>query len=75
MLRKIRQAKTRARKSLRTPVTRLEIAGPDECRQALEPVLPDVLMAGAVVDGACTSLAGDAPEGERFEVRAELDES
>jgi valyl-tRNA synthetase len=75
VLRKIRQAKTRARKSLRTPVTRLEIAGPDECRQALEPVLPDVLMAGAVVDGACTSLAGDAPEGERFEVRAELDES
>jgi valyl-tRNA synthetase len=75
VLRKIRQAKTRARKSLRTSVTRLEIAGSDECRQALEPVLGDLLMAGAVVDGACTSLPGDAPEGERFVVRVELDES
>jgi valyl-tRNA synthetase len=72
VLRKIRQAKTRAQKGLRTPVTRLEIAGAEDLRVALEPVLDDVLQAGAVADGACTTRDGDAPEGERFEVRAEL---
>lgn len=74
VLRKIRQAKTRAQKGLRTPVARLEIAGSDACQQALEPVLTDVLLAGAVVDGGCTRSSGDAPEGERFRVHAELAE-
>jgi len=74
VLRKIRQAKTRAQKSLRTPVGRLEIRGDRACQEALAPVLEDVLLAGAVAEGACSTDEGAPEEGERFAVAVELAE-
>ncbi|MFQ5515601.1 MAG: valine--tRNA ligase, partial [Myxococcota bacterium] len=72
VLRKIRAAKTRARKSLRWPVARLEIRGPGEHRAALLPVLDDVLRAGHVSRNGHRLDDGAAPEGERFDVDIEL---
>ena len=72
MLRKIRTAKTQAHKSLRWEVERLEIRGPEIQRRALEPVLPDVLRAGSVRDGAEQILEGSAPETDRFSVGVTL---
>jgi valyl-tRNA synthetase len=68
----IRGSKTTAQKSLRWPVARLVIAGPERYRRALEPVLEDVLRAGNV-DAAGLALAGgEAPEGHRFAIVVEL---
>jgi len=71
----IRGAKTMAQKSLRWPVARLEITGPEENRQALALVLDDVLRAGNVVEGGISVVDGAAPEGQRFEIVVELADS
>ncbi len=72
VLRKIRATKTQAKKSLRWPVTRLEIVGPEAEQAALLPVLPDVLHAGNVNEGAHRLAEGPSPDGERFRVQVEL---
>jgi hypothetical protein len=53
-------------------VTRLEVRGPSEARRALEAVLPDVLRAGAVEEGALRLEEGAAPEGQRLGVEVAL---
>ncbi|MCP4897004.1 MAG: valine--tRNA ligase [bacterium] len=68
VLGKIRGAKTTAQKSLRWPVKRLEISGPERQREALNPVLDDVLRAGNVAADVVTIQDGESPEGERFKV-------
>ena len=71
---KIRGAKTLAQKSLRWPVASLEIVGPETGREALAPVMDDILRAGNVVDGGLVLADGDAPEGERFAITVTLGE-
>jgi valyl-tRNA synthetase len=68
----IRGAKTVAQKSLRWPVARLEINGPEQHRHALAPVLEDVLRAGNVDAEGVTMGDGPSPEGQRFAVDVEL---
>ena len=75
VLRKIRATKTRAKKSLRWPVARIEVGGEPRLRASLEPVLLDILLAGNADPDACTLGDGPAPEGERFVVTATLAES
>jgi valyl-tRNA synthetase len=70
----IRGAKTLAQKSLRWPVATLEIVGPEAGRNALAPVVDDILRAGNVVDGGLSLADGDAPEGERFAITVTLGE-
>jgi valyl-tRNA synthetase len=72
VLRKIRSTKTRAKKSLRWPVARLEVRGSESERASLEPVLRDILLAGNAAADAWELSEGPAPEGERFAVTAEL---
>ena len=72
VLGKIRGAKTREKKNLRWPVTRLRVWGPSEARRALEAVLPDVLRAGAVEEGALELVDGAVAEGERLGVEVAL---
>jgi len=69
----IRGFKTTAQKSLRWPVARLEISGSEAQRQALAPVLDDVVRTGNVVEVEVTD--GDPLEGQRFAISAELAES
>ena len=71
----IRGTKTKAQKSLRWPVQRLVVQGPEPHRQALAPVLEDVLRAGNVADGAATVVEGAALQGQRFTITVELAES
>jgi valyl-tRNA synthetase len=71
----VRGAKTKAQKSLRWPVAKLEIAGPESSRKALEAVLPDVLAAGNVDPAVVQVVDGPEPEGTRFVVTVELAES
>jgi valyl-tRNA synthetase len=71
---KIRGTKTLAQKSLRWPVARLEIVGPESVRDALAPVVDDILRAGNVVDGGLSLADGDAAEGERFAITVTLGE-
>ncbi len=75
VLSKIRGVKTSAQKSLRWPVISLEILGPGQAREALAPVLDDVLRAGNVDPAKVMVAEGSAPEGERFLVTAVLGES
>jgi hypothetical protein len=63
-----------AQKSLRWPVASLEITGPAAVRDALAPVMDDILRAGNVVDGGLSLAEGDAPEGERFAITVTLGE-
>ncbi|HVR30881.1 MAG TPA: valine--tRNA ligase [Thermoanaerobaculia bacterium] len=70
----IRGAKTRAKRNLRWPVVRLEVRGPTGGLRALEAVLPDILRAGAVEDGALRLEEGPAPEGQRLGVAVALGE-
>ena len=70
----IRGAKTREKKNLRWPVARLRVWGPSEARRALEAVLPDVLRAGAVEQGALELVDGAVAEGERLGVEVGLAE-
>jgi valyl-tRNA synthetase len=72
VLRKIRSAKTQAKKSLRWPVTELAVQAEPDQRPALEAVLGDVLLAGNADAGAFRWTDGTAPEGDRFTVTAEL---
>jgi valyl-tRNA synthetase len=72
VLTKIRGTKTTAQKSLRWPVARLAITGPEAQRAALAPVLDDVLRAGNVVTGGVSQSDGESPAGERFAVTVEL---
>lgn len=72
VLRKIRAAKTRAKKSLRWPVTALVIVGPEAECATLRSVLSDVLHAGNVEKDAHHLAKGASPEGERFSVEVEL---
>jgi valyl-tRNA synthetase len=69
----IRGFKTTAQKSLRWPVARLAIVGSEAQRQALAPVLDDVVRTGNVVSVEVT--AGEPLEGQRFAISAELAES
>jgi valyl-tRNA synthetase len=68
----IRGTKTKAQKSLRWPVSRLEISGPDQDRGALAPVLEDVLRAGNVDAAVVRVSDGPAQDGHRFAVEVEL---
>jgi len=72
LLAKIRGTKTLAQKSLRWPVERLEVAGPESHRLALAPVLEDVLRAGNVVEAGVVQTDGPSPEGEKFAVTVVL---
>jgi len=74
VLGQIRGAKTREKRNLRWPVTRLKVWGPMEARQALAAVLPDVLRAGAVEEGALDLAEGTSPEGQRLGVEVALGE-
>ncbi|MCP4004567.1 MAG: valine--tRNA ligase [bacterium] len=69
---KIRAAKTQARKSLRWPVERLEVAASDADVEGLRSALGDVLASGGVPEPACTLRIGEAPENERFTVEVTL---
>jgi valyl-tRNA synthetase len=71
----IRGTKTTSQKSLRWPVARLEIIGPEEHRNALALVLDDVLRAGNVAEGGAIIKDGEAPEGQRFAITIELAET
>jgi hypothetical protein len=68
----IRGTKTVAQKSLRWPVSKLAINGPERHREALAPVLDDVLRAGNVTEEGVAVGDGESPEGQRFEVAVEL---
>jgi hypothetical protein len=69
---RIRGAKTRDKKNLRWPVTKLRVWGPSDARRALEAVLPDVLRAGAVEEGALETSDGAVVEGELLGVEVVL---
>ena len=71
----VRGAKTLAQKSLRWPVARLEITGPEAARAALQPVLDDILRAANVAEGGLEFSDGAAPEGERFAITVILGEA
>ncbi len=75
LLAAIRGAKTKAQKSLRWPVARLEITGPEVDRKALELILNDVLRAGHVDPEAVSIDNGPSPEGTRFAVTVDLAEA
>ena len=68
----IRGAKTASQKSLRWPVDRLKISGPERHREALAPVLDDVLRAGNVENDGVRIDDGASPEGQRFDIEVEL---
>ena len=68
----IRGTKTKAQKSLRWLVSNLEIRGSERHREALSPVLEDVLRAGNVAADGVTVSDGMGLEGQRFEVIVEL---
>ncbi len=72
VLAKIRGTKTKAQKSLRWPVERLEVTGAESNRLALAPVLDDVLRAGNVVAAGVVQSDGPSPEGEKFLVTVVL---
>ncbi len=72
VVRKVRTAKTQAKRSLRWPVRALEIDGSDENRGALEPVLTDVLRTGNVEDANVRLSPGTPPDDELFTVRVTL---
>ncbi len=69
---RIRGAKTTAKKSLRWPVSRLEIRGKQADLDALSLVLPDVLAAGVVDTTACRLSAGAPADGALFATEIEL---
>jgi valyl-tRNA synthetase len=69
---RIRGAKTTAKKSLRWPVSRLEIRGAQTDLDALKLVLPDVLAAGVVDTAACRLSPGAPVDGALFATEVEL---
>lgn len=68
----IRGTKTTAQKSLRWPVTGLTIRGLERHRNALQPVIDDVVRAGNVDPAGLVLADGEAPDGHRFTVDVEL---
>ncbi len=68
----VRGAKTAAQKSLRWPVARLAIAGAAADREALQPVIEDILRAGNVADGGLAMADGTPEEGHRFSISVTL---
>jgi len=70
----IRGAKTSAKKSLRWPVTRLEVRGAGAELEALRGVLGDVTASGSVDASAVTLAEGAPAEGALFATRVELGE-
>jgi valyl-tRNA synthetase len=70
----IRGAKTVAQKSLKWPVASLEIRGPEAAREALAPVMDDILRAGNVTEGGLTLEDGAAPDDGRFVINVTLAE-
>ena len=72
MLTAIRGTKTKAQKSLRWPVATLEITGSESAREALAPMMDDILRAGNVADCGLTVSEGIAPDGARFEITVTL---
>ncbi|MCD4749515.1 MAG: valine--tRNA ligase [Thermoanaerobaculales bacterium] len=74
LLAAVRGAKTIAQKSLRWPVAKIEIVGPEIHRKALETVLEDVMRAGHVSDNAVSLEDGPSPEATRFAVNVVLAE-
>ena len=74
VLRKVRATKTQSKRSLRWPVSAIEVVGPERDRRTLEQVLPDVLQAGVAEARAVRLVDGPAPEGERFSVQVQLAE-
>jgi valyl-tRNA synthetase len=71
----VRGFKTTAQKSLKWPIAKLEIVGPAAAREALEPVLEDILRTGNVVEGGADVRDGEPLEGQRFKISVELAES
>lgn len=74
LLRQIRGAKTREKRSLRWPVSALQVSGPEEARAALDPVLDDVLRAGVAEEATIEIVDGPAPVEGRFAVEVSLAE-
>lgn len=74
VLRKLRQAKTVAQKKLRWPVAHLTLTGSAGDLRALEPVLQDVLLAGAAETASVSKVEGAPTEGDRFAVEVVLAE-
>ncbi len=68
----IRGAKSRARKTLKWPVAKLEVMGSAEKIEALRRVLDDVGRAGWVEAGGMDLMEGAPPEGQDFAVTVTL---
>lgn len=75
VLSEIRATKTQDHKSLRWPVSRLEVSGSRENLAALSPVIKDVLLAGNVPEEAASFIESESVEGARFKVVTELSDS
>ena len=69
---KIRGAKTLAQKSLKWPVTGLQIVSDEASIKALSPVLSDLLRAGNVAPEACSLKSGDKAQDGLFSVQVTL---
>ena len=65
-------AKTREKRNLRWPVAGIKVWGASDALRALEAVLPDVLRAGAVAEGALELAEGEVEEGQRLGVEVVL---
>ena len=74
VLRQIRGAKTRGKRSLRWPVAGVRVAGEADSLSALEPVLGDVLRAGTVAADGCETVRAERPDEGMFEVTVTLAE-
>ncbi len=75
VLRRIRAAKTQAKRNLRWPVLEIVVRGPEAALAALRPVLADVLRAGAVPELAARLEAGEPADGESLGVAVRLAEA
>jgi hypothetical protein len=71
----VRGAKTKAQKSLRWPVAKLEIAGPRPRGRRWSRCCSDVLAAGNVDPAVVEIVDGPEPEGTRFTVTVEFADS
>lgn len=70
----IRGAKTAAKRGLKWPVSKLEITGSLESRNAIEPALSDLLRSGNVQEGGLSIVVGEPTSGQMFTARVELAE-
>jgi hypothetical protein len=76
VLGRIRGAKTRDKRNLRWPVTKVSVQGPEEAVNAFLAVSLDVRRAGVVSEGALFTevSVGAVEDGERLRVEVELAE-